>query len=138
MFTSAVVTPLLKDGLDPNDLNNFRPIPNFSLISKILEQLVKEHKNYHLDVIGTLPQVPHVQSAYHHYHSTEIIFTKVVLDIIMATDARDVSVLAFLDLSSAFDIVDHTILLNRLCSSHHIDGIVLEWLKVTCKKEVSP
>ena len=41
-FKSAVVTPLLKkDGLDPDDLNNFRPISIISLISKILERLVQ-------------------------------------------------------------------------------------------------
>ena len=70
-FKSASVTPLLKkDGLDPDDLSNFRPVSNVSLISKILERLVKEGINDHLDVIGTLP---HVQSAYRRYHSTETV-----------------------------------------------------------------
>ena len=126
-FKSAVVTPLLKtEGLDPDDLNNIRPVSSVSLISKILERLVEERINDHLDVIGTLSQV---QSAHRRYHSTETVLTKVVSDIIMAADAGDVSVLALSDLSSAFDTVDHTILLNRLTSSHHIGGIVLEWFE---------
>ena len=47
----------------------------------------------------------------------------------MAADAGDVSVLALLDLSSAFDTVDHTILLIRLRSSHHIGGVLVDWFE---------
>ena len=54
-FKSAIVTRLLKkEGLDPDDLSNFRPISNVSLLSKMLEQLVSERLNDHLEVINTL------------------------------------------------------------------------------------
>jgi len=60
--------------------------------------------------------MPRLQSAYWADHSTETAVLKVlsVLDILFAIDAGDLSALVLLDLSAAFDTVDHTILL-RLC-----------------------
>ena len=61
----AVVSPLIKkEGLDVDDLTNFRPISNVSLVSKVLERLVCHRMNTHLQNIGTLPPV---QSAYRRY-----------------------------------------------------------------------
>jgi len=54
---------------------------------------------------------------------------KVLSDILEAADARKVTLLGLLDLSAAFDTVDHTILLQRLKTSFGVDGTVLEWFK---------
>ena len=108
----AVLTPLTKkEGLDVDDVTNFRPISNVSLVSKMLERLVCQRMNTHLQNFGTLAPV---QSAYRRYYSTETALTKVMSDIIMAADAGDVMLLALLDLSAAFDTVDHAILLPCL------------------------
>jgi len=48
-------------------------------------------------------------------------------DILSALDTGDVAVLTLLDLSAAFDTVDHTTLLRRLKTSYGIGGSVLEW-----------
>ena len=122
-FKLAIVMPLLKkEGLDPDDLSNFQPISNVSLLSKTL---VSERLIDHLDVINTLPDV---QSAYRQYHSTETVLTKVVSDITMAADSDDVSVLPLLDLSAAFDTVDHSILIRE---RKHSVGLKVTFRNIT-------
>ena len=59
----------------------------------------------------------------------ETALAKVSSDIIMAADRDDVSLLALLDHSAAFDTVDHGILLQRLHTSHHINGLALDWFR---------
>ena len=127
MFKNAVITQLLKKaGLDVDDPGNFRPISNVSLTSTILERLVWSRLDVHLNRIGTIPSA---QSAYSQNHSTETALAKVSFDIIMAADRGDVSLMARLDLSAAFDTVDHGILLQRLYTSHHINRLALDWFR---------
>ena len=68
------------------------------------------------------------QSAYHSSHSMETALLKVKTDIIQALDNQEVACLILLDLSAAFDTIDHDILLNRLKSRFAVTGIVLKWL----------
>ena len=58
----------------------------------------------------------HFQSAYRPGHSTETTFLKIVSDLLLDLDDGNVSLLALLDLSAAFDMIDHSILLHWL---HH-------------------
>ena len=55
-----------------------------------------------------------LQSAYRKDHSTETAITKIHHDIIISLDEERCTVLPSLDLSAAFDIVDHDILLHRV------------------------
>jgi len=55
--------------------------------------------------------------------------TKVLADILMALDTGDISMLTLLDLSAAFDTVDHNTLLRRLEISYGLGGSVLSWLR---------
>jgi hypothetical protein len=73
--------------------------------------------------------LPRLQSAYRRYHSTETAVLKVLSDILYAIDTGDLSVLALLDLSAAFDTVDHGILLQRLETSFGVGGLVLDWFR---------
>jgi len=54
------------------------------------------------------------QSAYRKYHSTETAVTRVYNDLLLAADRRQVSALCLLDLTAAFDTVDHELLLLDL------------------------
>ena len=65
------------------------------------------------------------QSAYKAFHSTETALIKVTSDILEHMDGKKVCVLALLDLSSAFDTIDHNILLQRLETTFGLSGTVL-------------
>ena len=68
------------------------------------------------------------QSAYRKCHNTETALVKITNDLLLSADSKKISVLALLDLSAAFDTLDHIILLNRL-KSFGFSGTVLNWFK---------
>ena len=95
------------------NLKNYRPVSNLSFISKLVERVVARQL---MDYLTANPFVPKFQSAYRRYHSTETAMLKVLSDVLLAADNQKVTLLALLDLSAAFDCVDHDILLHRLQS----------------------
>ena len=110
-FKQAIVTPLLKKpGLDTNYMKNFRPVSNLSFISKILEKVVLNQLKNHLS--GNNLEI--FQSVYRQNHSTETAVLSVLDGLLGSADERLVSLVALLDLSAAFDTLDHPILLKRL------------------------
>jgi len=123
----AVVTPLLnKASLEPHELKNYRPVSNLSFVSKLVKRVAVKERNDNLETNGLLPLL---QSAYRSHHSTETALLKVLSDILIAIDDNKVTLLALLDLSAAFDCVDHDILLSRLQSRFGLDGDVLLWIR---------
>jgi hypothetical protein len=126
-FKSAYITPLLKKpDLDPAESKSYRPISNLSVLSKTLERLVARQL---LDYLTAANLLPDLQSAYRPHHSTETAVLKVLADILRAVDSGDIAVLALLDLSAAFDTVDHETLLNRLRKTYGIGGRVHDWFQ---------
>mgnify|MGYP003547058831 FL=1 len=125
IFKLAHVRPLLKKpSLPTDDFNNYRPISNLNFISKILEKVVSLRVQSHLSSNSLyLP----FQSAYRSFHSTETALLKVHNDICSAMDKQKVTSLILLDLSAAFDTVDHSILLNRLSNWFGLDQTALNW-----------
>ena len=70
------------------------------------------------------------QSAYRRNHSTETTLLKVMKDILLnIMDKQHVTILVLLDLSAAFDTVDHIILLDRLSSKRGLKGTALNWFR---------
>ena len=70
-----------------------------------------------------------LQSAYKEHHSTETAMLKILNDLLNATDKGELTLLCLLDLSAAFDTLDHEILLTRLSTSFGIRGVALEWFR---------
>ena len=123
----AHITPVLKKtDLDPTDARSYRPISNLSVLSKLLERLVAKQLVTYLRDNSLLPDR---QSAYRSHHSTETAVLRVLADILLALDAGNLAVLTLLDLSAAFDSVDHDILLQRLQMSYGLGGVVLGWFR---------
>src|SRR6218665_1529742 len=111
-YKNAYVIPRLKKPTFPcGDLASYRPISNLPLLSKLLERVVSVQFTEYLSSAGLLPVH---QSAYRKFHSTETALLKVVTDLIEAIDAGDHALLGLLDLSAAFDTVDHNVLVERL------------------------
>ena len=124
---TAVITPKLKKStLDFEEFKNVRPVSNLMFISKIIERDVAFQLNNYLDANG-LNEV--FQSAYKKHHSTETALLRVDNGILRAIDDQSTVILMLLDLSAAFDTVDHSILLNRLSSRFGIKGTALHWFK---------
>ena len=73
--------------------------------------------------------IPYLQSAYRQNHSNETALIKVKNDLLMNMDKGHVTLLVLLDLSAAFDTVDHTILLGRLQSLLGLRGKALSWFQ---------
>ena len=69
-----------------------------------------------------------LQSAYRKQHSPETALIKIQHDIVKALDSGRVAALVLLDLSAAFDTIDHAILLERLKETHGISGDALLWV----------
>ena len=122
---SAYITPILKKAdMDPADTKSYRPISNLSVLSKLLERLVSKQLVTYLRDNGLLPDR---QSAYRAHHSTETAVLRVLSDILLALDSGNLAVLTLLDLSAAFDSVDHQTLLRRLQTSYGLGGAVIDW-----------
>ena len=117
---------LKKTGLDSDILKNYRPVSNLTFISKVIEKVIPGRLNEHL--INNSLFDP-LQSAYRDKHSTETALIKVQNDILSALDAGSSAILLMLDLSAAFDTIDHDILPSRLCNVYGITGDAIDWFR---------
>ena len=73
--------------------------------------------------------MPRLQSAYPQHHSTEMALLRVLSDIFYAADRQHITLLGLLDLSAAFDCIDHDILIHRLQRSFRFGGTVIAWIQ---------
>jgi len=123
----ALVKPVLKKpSLDSDVLKNYRPISNLQFLSKLIERAAVSRITKHMNV-NKLHEP--LQSAYKAFSSTETALVKVQNDIRMMIDDKKAVILVLLDLSAAFDTVDHNLLLSRMMTQLGIGGTVLTWLK---------
>ena len=105
-------------------MNNYRPVSNLCFIAKILETLglsqvssyLNSHNHYNT-----------CQSAYLPGHSTETALLEAVNDMFLSLNKGNISVLALLDLFSAFDTIDHPILVHHLHTEFGFTDAVLQW-----------
>ena len=123
----AHVTPLhKKPSLDRNSLKNYRPVSNVSFISKLIKKVVANQLN---EFISHESLLNVNQSAYKSSLSTETALLKIQNDIAFSVDSGKAVALTLLDLSAAFDTIDHSLLYDCLHDRFGLDGTVL-WIKL--------
>lgn len=93
-------------------------------MSKMFEKVVASRLIYYLE-LNHLGEP--LQSAYQLFHNCETAFVLIHNGLLRAVDNRCCVVLLLLDLSTAFDSVDHNLLLSRLESKFLIRGKALQW-----------
>lgn len=106
----AKVLPLFKKG-DATSLTNYRPISILSSVSKIFERAIHNQITEHLESHKLLHPS---QYGFRKHYSTELAGVHLVDSIVKKLNDRYKSVGIFMDLSKAFDTLDHTILVSKL------------------------
>ncbi len=116
---------LKKPQLDAESLNNYRPVSNLPFVSKIIECVIAACLNNHIDRHSLGEPL---QSAYRQCHSTETALVYVINDLLISLDCKQSVLLVLLDLSVAFDMVDHALLLDCLRSRIGLEKDALDWV----------
>ena len=123
----AIVFPTIKNLYgDREALSNYRPVSNIPFLSKLLEKVVLTQLNDYLERNSLLGKH---QSGYRVGHSCETLLASMFDDILGEMDKGNVVALICLDMSAAFDTVDHRKLVEVLQSRFGVDGEPLQWFK---------
>ena len=116
------VTPVFKGG-DSADLSNYRPISVLPCFSKIFERLMYNQLYRHISNSKILyPKLFGFQKG----HSTDHALLQLGGQIYKSFECNEYTIGVFIDLSKAFDTVDHNILLKKL-EIYIISGMYLQW-----------
>ena len=106
-------------------MKNDRPVSNLTFVSKIVQRIVVKQL---VDFLQSNNLMPRLQSAYRQRHSTETALLHVLSDFYAAADGQRVTLLGLVNLSAAFDCVDHDIHVRRLQLLYGIGGSALAWI----------
>ena len=120
----AKVTPVFKSSAKDN-ISNYRPISILPVFSKVLERIMYNRVYNHLNSKGLLHEK---QFGFQRNNSTEHAIFQLTRDIASSFEKGEYTLGVFIDLSKAFDTVDHQILIKKL-QYYGIDGTALEWFK---------
>ena len=123
-WKTAFVLPLLKKiGMELIN-KSYRPVSNLSFLSKIVE---KSGLVQFVDYMDENHLQPNYLSAYRKYFSTETALMKLHNDILTHLDDKMMVLMTMIDLSAAFDTVDHDILLDVMDENYAVKGLAYNW-----------
>lgn len=125
-WKQAVVKPLLKKPSLEHIMKNYRPVSNLSFISKLVEKASLISFLQHVEKHQLLPDY---QSAYRPKYSTETLLLKIYNDILLNMEHQRLTPLVAIDLSAAFDTVNHNLLLDILEKCYGVSGTVRAWIE---------
>ena len=102
---------------------NFCPVSNLSFISCLVEKAAIDQLVQHAEYYGL---TPHYQSAYRKNHSCETSLLRLINDALWAMEQQQATMLVIMELSVAFDMVHHDILLSVLNKRFGFQGVILK------------
>ena len=103
-------------------MSSYRPVSNLRFLSKVIERVVVEQINFYLEFKNLMSKY---QSAFRCSHSAETVLLKVFIDLLCYLDESHSLMYIGLDLSAAFDIIDHQFLFEILVKRIGLQSVEL-------------
>jgi len=122
LWKKAIITPIYKGKGSQSEPGSYRPIAILPVISRVLEKLILKRVFTYMDKHSILADCQH---AFRKNHSTETALSEVTNQIWKGMDKQQVTTDVLVDLSKAFDKVDHKILLDKMTKC----GIYRDWFR---------
>ena len=120
----SIIAPIFKGG-DRTTAKNYRPVALLCVLSKILEKAVAQQIVAYLENNSIFHPSHH---GFRSLHSTCTALLEIHHSWLRALDQNEFVATLMLDLSAAFDVVDHSLLLEKF-SIYGFDGISINWFK---------
>ena len=124
-WKSANITPLLKHG-DETQMENYRPISVLPVVAKVMERIVFNQLYCFLQEHSLLTQH---QSGFRPNHCTQDVLIGTVDEWLKGVDNNHIVAALFLDLSKAFDMIDHKLLLRKMRLEFGVMGEAGDWFQ---------
>ena len=124
LMKKAKISPLFKKG-DKQDIQNYRPIAILSVFSKLLEKIMYNRLSSFLKKFNILTDE---QNGFRNNKSTITACHAFIETIQQALDNNLHAIGIFLDLTKAYDVINHNILLCKL-ESYGVRGVIILWFK---------
>ena len=124
LYKLAKVIPLLKKD-DPLEAKNYRPVAILCILSKVIERII------FLQVVEFMNTNSYFHPNHHGFrahHSTSTAMIQMYDTWVQAVDKGELSGVCMLDMSAAFDVVDHGILLAKL-KMYGFDVQAVKWME---------
>ena len=118
----AIIVPIYK-GKEKTNINNYRPVSLLTAISKILEKIIYKRLYVFLETNNILYDS---QYGFRPKRNTVDAITEMIGNVLKSLDNKKFNALILLDLSKAFDTIDHKILSHKLYK-YGIRGVCLDW-----------
>ena len=124
-WKKAIIRPLIKSSKLHREFKNYQPISNLSFISKLIEKAALLQLSTFFEDQNLLPTY---QSAYHKHHLTEMAVLNICDEILENAEHNKLTAMVCLDLSAAFNTVNHSILKSVMEHYLGLKDTALKWL----------